>query len=719
MVRALDTEIYKKQHCDNSHKRKEKSMRTRFTVFFLASILLGVFATHAQNRRVTAVTDTVSVTFLINTATVPDTMGPMSTVQVRGSQDPLTWTYLSGVYATNISGDYWTATAKFLLNRGDTMRVRYKFFTNVKDSIAGLDVGWENGISGNLPIDSNNRALQFGPYAGNKDTTIDLQYVNGGPMQAQWWKPFTPSTDSVAVLFRVNMQSNEGFSKSSMKLGVRGSVPPLSWGTTIFLKQEKRHGNSGQDPYDGTNFWSGAVKFPKSALADTVFYKFVIHNIADDSVASPSYETNIAAAADVSGGNRFFLFRPDMPDTTLYWKWWQNTPIPPYSGRDVVRMIFRADLAQAITENGFAYGDTLVVRTGYNSSATAIVEQKMTRVGSSSKYQGISTITSQLGTILYYQYYRTPKSGEVREIYYNFADPGTSATAEKRRVLLVGDTLTVGDTVYSTTDEHRMPRFRNTKYLSQPMIVTYTCDVRPAIYQLRKGSQLVSENITPYVISDPDSVIPYGIWMNGPAVGGWDIGGAWGADRRTIDTCRMWDDGTHGDVTAGDTIYSLQWSYTTAATVGQEFKFGIYGCDNEGGFGNNHIENINDQNPTATIASQFGSIDPNFFNAWDYTNHVPSAVEMTYLPSTYSLDQNYPNPFNPSTTIDYEIQTSGIVSLKIFNILGQRVSTVFEGKQEAGKHRVTFDASAYASGVYFYRLTAGKFVAVKKMVLMK
>lgn len=690
-------------------------------MFILTSVLLWVFAANAQNPKTAAPFDTVAVTFLINTATVPDTMRPTSTLQVRGSQVPLTWTNLTGVRAVNISGDYWTATGKFLLNRGDTMRVRYKLFTNVNDSVGALDGGWENNISGNLPVDSNNRAIQFGPYTGNKDTTVALQYVNcASSAQSQWWKPYSPSADSVAVLFRINMQSNEGFSKTSMKLGVRGDTPPLSWSTTIFLKQEKRHGNAGQDPYDGTNFWSAAVKFPKSALADTVFYKFVIHNNADDSVASPTWETNIGAAADVApGGNRFFLFRPDMPDTTLYWKWWQNTPIAPFSGRDVVRMIFRADLAQAISENGFSYGDTLVVRTGYNSSATSIVEQRMTRVGSSSKYQGISTITTKLGTDLYYQYYRTPRSGEVREIYYNFADPGTSATAEKRRILLVNDTLTVSDTVYSSSDEHRMPRFRNMKNLAQAMTVTYTCDVRPAIYQLKKGSKLISENITPYVISDPDSVILYGIWMNGPAVGGWDIGGAWGADRRTIDTCKMWDDGTHGDATAGDTIYTLQWTYTTAATVGQEFKFGIYGCDNEGGFGNNHIENINDQNPTATIASQFGSIDPNFFNAWDYTNHGPTGVEATYFPSTYNLAQNYPNPFNPSTRIDYELQTSGVVSIQVFNILGQKVTTLFEGKQETGKHFVTFDASRFSSGVYFYRLTAGKFVAIRKMVLMK
>ncbi|MGD0339575.1 MAG: T9SS type A sorting domain-containing protein [Bacteroidota bacterium] len=700
-------------------------MRTRITIFSLMSMILGVFAVNAQTVNNAALTtDTVNVTFLINTSTIPDTLRSTSTVQVRGSMLPLTWDDTTGVRATNIGGDYWTATAKFLLNRGDTAKVRYKFFTNVNDSVSKTDGGWENNISGIYAIDSNNRALRFGPYTGNKDTTIALQYANGRTAQVQWWKPYVPSDDSVAVMFRVNMQSDEGFSKTTMKMGVRGSMAPLSWNTTIFLTKEASHGNGGQTAYDGTNFWSRVIKFPKSAAADTVHYKFVILPSTADSSADPAYENDIAAAPDVGGdGYRFFKFRPDMPDTTLYWKWWQNTPVPPFSGKDVVAVTFRADLAQAITENGFTYSDTLVVRTGYNNSAVTIREKRLLRVGTSSKYSGTDYPTTILGTPLYYQYYRTPKSGDVREIYYNFANPGTSAYAEKRRFMMSSKTLTIQDTVYSTSDEHRMPRFQNMKKLSQPVLVTYTCDVRPAIYQLKAGDTLKATNITTYDIADPDSVLLYGVWMNGPAVGGWDIGGAWGADRRLLDSCKMWDDGTHGDLHANDSIFTLQKAYTTAVTVGQEFKFGIYGCDNEGGYGNNHIENINDANPTDTIASQFGSIDPVFFNAWDYTNHCPAAPNTIKgaagTPLVYKLEQNYPNPFNPSTKIDYEIKQAGIVTIKVFNVLGQVVAKPMDVKQEAGKHSIIFDASRLSTGLYFYQITAGNFIATKKMILLK
>jgi hypothetical protein len=267
-----------------------------------------------------------------------------------------------------------------------------------------------------------------------------------------------------------------------------------------------------------------------------------------------------------------------------------------------------------------------------------------------------------------------------------------------------------------------MPLFRNQRHLAQAMTVRYTCDVRPAIYALKKGKALVSTNITNWTIIKPDSVIIDGVWMDGPAVGGWDVGGAWGADRRLVDTAKMWDDGTHGDLVAHDSIYTLLYSYTTATTVGQEFKFGIFGCDNEGGFGNNHIENINDANATATVASQFGSIDPVFFDAWNYTTQSPvTGVQQipSGIPLAYNLDQNYPNPFNPSTKITYSVKATGNVSLKVFNILGQVVATLTEGKQDAGTYSIVFDASRFSSGVYFYQITAGNFVATKKMMLLK
>jgi hypothetical protein len=89
------------------------------------------------------------------------------------------------------------------------------------------------------------------------------------------------------------------------------------------------------------------------------------------------------------------------------------------------------------------------------------------------------------------------------------------------------------------------------------------------------------------------------------------------------------------------------------------------------------------------------------------------------VPAQYALHQNYPNPFNPTTEIEYSVPRAGYVSLKVYNVLGQEVATLFSGLRNAGTYQATFDAGRFASGVYFYRLQAGGLTITKKMVLMK
>lgn len=91
----------------------------------------------------------------------------------------------------------------------------------------------------------------------------------------------------------------------------------------------------------------------------------------------------------------------------------------------------------------------------------------------------------------------------------------------------------------------------------------------------------------------------------------------------------------------------------------------------------------------------------------------------TYLPEDFMLSQNYPNPFNPSTTILYNIPKSEFITLKIYDILGREVKTLINGTVNAGYHKFIFNGSSLASGIYFYRITAGDFSSVKKMVLLK
>lgn len=85
----------------------------------------------------------------------------------------------------------------------------------------------------------------------------------------------------------------------------------------------------------------------------------------------------------------------------------------------------------------------------------------------------------------------------------------------------------------------------------------------------------------------------------------------------------------------------------------------------------------------------------------------------------FELEQNYPNPFNPVTQIEYEVPQSSHVTIEVYNMLGQSVTTLVDGFVQAGTNTVSFDGSDLASGIYMYQMTAGDFVQTRKMTLMK
>ncbi len=95
-------------------------------------------------------------------------------------------------------------------------------------------------------------------------------------------------------------------------------------------------------------------------------------------------------------------------------------------------------------------------------------------------------------------------------------------------------------------------------------------------------------------------------------------------------------------------------------------------------------------------------------------------------PQKFALSQNYPNPFNPSTTIKYSIpnverlaKSFSNVTLRIYDILGREVVTLVNKQQKPGYYEVNWNAANNSSGVYFYKITAGKFVDTKKMILLR
>jgi hypothetical protein len=123
--------------------------------------------------------------------------------------------------------------------------------------------------------------------------------------------------------------------------------------------------------------------------------------------------------------------------------------------------------------------------------------------------------------------------------------------------------------------------------------------------------------------------------------------------------------------------------------------------------------------PNGTVLWVAGDAGSDTVRLYQYSLSPASSEEPSLVPAMFSLEQNYPNPFNPSTTIRYRLPYTSVVELTVLNSLGQLVATLVQGEQLAGDHEVRFDVAGLSSGVYFCRLRADDFVAVKKLVLVK
>jgi hypothetical protein len=676
-------------------------------LLFAASLLNAGPASGTGNASI------VNVTFWVNTSTVPDTITPLANIQLRGDPAPLTWDNATGGKMTNVAGDYWTVTLQFETGAA----LRFKIFA---DSENDGNTGWE----ANVGTGSTNREWTV----GSTDETLPLLFYNTVNGRDQFYTPFT-SADSIDVLFRVNMAGNANFNPVNHIVGVRGGTAPLDWGVTIPLTAEKESENTGQVNYPAANFWSGVIPFPKAA--NTVPYKYV--------VANKSEPTGVVEWE--SQPDRMLILRADSPDTTLYWRWFSDIPPIISQGTDTVVVTFRTDVTQAIQDRGFAHGDTIEVGSGYFGSANTVQRKRLLRQSFTNIYAATDTVVTTIGEDLDYQYYLVKNGADVRENYFDFTFTGSPVNrAERRRVNVAGASLTVEDIDASIVSPHRRPTFPNQSVLARNVLVTWEVDLRPAICQVAAGDTLFDIQ-GDFNITEADSILKWGVWMNGPAVGNWSNPGGtdWGLDLQNNLAKKMYDDGTNGDRVAGDSIFTRQVlaspdsiNVGNKGRVGQVYKFGIAGGDNEsgrGGYGNNHLANIDDSAPTFTIYTQFGSINPAYYKNWDFDNRTCTpavAVEESpsVPPAAYYLDQNYPNPFNPETEIRYGIPKNARVAIRIYNISGQLVTTLYDGQQVVGNHAVRWNGvnskgERVSSGVYFYKLETADFVETRKLIFTK
>lgn len=488
-----------------------------------------------------------------------------------------------------------------------------------------------------------------------KDTVLPLRYYKRGFNNP----PYTPS-DSVDVWFRVNVAGVIGFDPATHSVGIRGSFAPLDWGATYQLARE------------GTSmFFSGVAKFDPDS-ARNVYYKFYI-----DGPGGAGWEP---------GSDNIF---PMKNDTTLVWKWYGGLR-PTDKPITEKQITFQADIATLINSGGFnTQTDSLKILIFAGGAITGGNQKMVEDPFTAGLYTASLTIKTALDSEIKYKFKAYPDE--------RFENGGGYETGADRIYVWAGV-----DSILPIAFPTIIPKATG---LPHDVMIKFVIDMR---------------NPVDFRTSQPISNLS-SVWIKGGAapLGAW--GGNWTYDDTTSGTLvKLFDDGTNGDEIAGDNFYSRDILWQAGTPGGTfEFKFaagypgvelgGSFYLDNEAAMFANHSWSFPVPPPTSArlrmVFGVMGTVSVRDING--------------VIPDHYTLSQNYPNPFNPTTKIDFSIPVSGLVTLKVYNILGQEVATLMNGEMKAGNYRVDFNTDNLSSGTYFYKLTAGSFTSVKKMLLMR
>ncbi|MDP3443732.1 MAG: T9SS type A sorting domain-containing protein, partial [Ignavibacteria bacterium] len=185
-----------------------------------------------------------------------------------------------------------------------------------------------------------------------------------------------------------------------------------------------------------------------------------------------------------------------------------------------------------------------------------------------------------------------------------------------------------------------------------------------------------------------------------------------------------WSFTNNSSAGAYDIVFGYRLAYDTpkgqfidanGVRVGELMFDGVANIWLEKSYNVNLVQGLN----TITLTKSWGWMHIDYLSV--PTVVVTSVEEIEELPTQFSLEQNYPNPFNPETSISYQLSAISHVTLKVYDLLGKEIATLVDEMKRPGKYNSKFSIlnSQLSTGVYFYRLSAGNYHSVKKMILMK
>ncbi len=202
-----------------------------------------------------------------------------------------------------------------------------------------------------------------------------------------------------------------------------------------------------------------------------------------------------------------------------------------------------------------------------------------------------------------------------------------------------------------------------------------------------------------------------------------EAGNIFGVLSPSYDICCSTDNGDHWiSINAGISTLVTRLAINSSGHIfAGTYDSGVYRSNDDGetwttvnsGLTNDYVLAIG-INPSGTV---FAATTGGLFRSVQSTTSVRELS--TDAPISFSLNQNYPNPFNPSTTIRFQVPNSSFVNLKVYDVLGNEVATLVNEEKATGSYEVSFKAANLSSGVYLYKLQAGSFVEINKMLLLK
>ncbi|HEX2963513.1 MAG TPA: T9SS type A sorting domain-containing protein [Ignavibacteriales bacterium] len=449
-----------------------------------------------------------------------------------------------------------------------------------------------------------------------------------------------------------------------------------------------------------TDDWSGAKFELQDADKDSIYTLTADFPIAK---AGTGYEYKLVLAPDSWEGspNRSFTLNAT-PNIILYPVYYNNDSVvnvSQYSGQKF-KITFTADISSIYNQGFDPNKDSLLVQgLDWDGLGKEVIgSRKMKETLVAGVYETTLQVTA-LADSASYKFRLFPNN--------LFGDNGWEQINAPNRYIYFKD--------FGGKDSMALETIAPSFLLLRPAItkniaVLFQVDVKGA-KNAYDGSDIALNDIQFVGLKGADSVL--GAWG-----GNWVVADTTGKSMLALN-----DKGFFGDKVAGDNIWSREVVYNSGTPGGfRQFKYGIWYTgadqhasgntkilDNEASGGVNHVFNLTDEaSGRIELKALFGNM----------TTGVKELKD-SKVPTVYSLAQNYPNPFNPATTIRYAVPQAGMVTLKIYNMLGQEIATLVNKMQNAGSYEVSFDASRLSSGIYLYNLTSGSFSSTKKMMLVK